>query len=149
MRDVPRPRPTRDLDSREEIAEMVRRFYADVTMDDLLGPVFNDVARVDWAEHLPKLTDFWCRALLDLPGYSGNPFRAHAVVHARRPFTPAHFERWLTLFHETLQLGWIGRNTDRAAALADNVAAVHSQHLIGQAVSVESGAAPPVPAERS
>ena len=36
MRDTPRPAPTRDLDDPEEIAEMVRRFYADVAMDDLL-----------------------------------------------------------------------------------------------------------------
>ena len=48
--------PTGDLDSPGEIAEMVRRFYQDVAQDDLLGPVFNDVARVDWNEHLPKLT---------------------------------------------------------------------------------------------
>jgi hemoglobin len=68
MRAVQRPAPTRDLDTPEEITEMVRRFYADVAQDDLLGPMFNDVARVDWSEHLPKLTDFWCRALLDLPG---------------------------------------------------------------------------------
>ena len=68
MRDQRRPAPTSDLDSPEEIAEMVRRFYADVAMDDLLGPMFNDVARVDWSEHLPKLTAFWCRALLGLPG---------------------------------------------------------------------------------
>jgi hemoglobin len=138
VRDAQRQAPTRDLDSPEEIAEMVRRFYADVTMDDLLGPMFNDVARVDWGEHLSKLTAFWRRALLDLPGYVGNPFRAHALVHDKRAFTPAHFERWLTLFHETLELGWTGPNADRAAELADNVARVHSQHLIGHAVSIDA-----------
>jgi hemoglobin len=134
MRDVQRPAPTRDLDDPGEIAEMVRRFYADVTQDDLLGPMFNDVARVDWSEHLPKLAAFWCRALLGQEGYAGNPFRAHALVHQQRAFTPAHFERWLTLFHETLELGWIGPLADRAATLADNVARVHSQQLIGEAV---------------
>jgi hemoglobin len=113
---------------------MVRRFYADVTQDDLLGPMFNDVARVDWSEHLPKLAAFWCRALLGQEGYAGNPFRAHALVHQQRAFTPAHFERWLTLFHETLELGWIGPLADRAATLADNVARVHSQQLLGEAV---------------
>jgi hemoglobin len=136
VRDAPRQAPTRDLDSPEEIAEMVRRFYADVAMDDLLGPMFNDVARVDWSEHLPKLTAFWCRALLDLPGYAGNPFRAHAEVHDLRPFTPEHFQRWLSLFHETLDLGWVGPNAQRAHQLADNVARVHSDHLIGEAVTV-------------
>ena len=90
----PDPAP-RDLDDRDQIAEMVRRFYADVAQDDLLGPMFNDVARVDWPEHLERLTAFWCRALLSQPGYAGNPYRAHQSVHERSPFTAAHFERWL------------------------------------------------------
>jgi hemoglobin len=137
MRETPRPTPTSDLDTPEEIAEMVRRFYADVAQDDLLGPMFEDVARVDWSEHLPKLTAFWCRALLGLQGYSGNPFRAHALVHAQQAFTHRHFERWLTLFHETVDLGWVGPNADRAHELVDNVARVHSQQLTGEAFELE------------
>jgi hemoglobin len=129
-----------DLDSVEEIAEMVRRFYADIARDDLLGPVFNEVAGVDWSEHLPKLTAFWCRALLGEPGYQGNPFRAHLLVHAQREFTAAHFERWLTLFHDTLELGWTGPNARRALELADNVARVHSHQLLGSAVPLGPGA---------
>jgi hemoglobin len=134
LRDAARPAPSRDLDSPAEIAEMVRRFYADVAMDDLLGPVFNDVARVDWSEHLPKLTAFWCRALLGQEGYGGNPFRAHALVHRREAFSAAHFERWLSLFHDTVELGWTGPNADRALELAANVARVHSHQLLGHAV---------------
>lgn len=136
MRDAPRPAPTHDLDTPAEIAEMVRRFYADVAQDDLLGPMFEDVARVDWSEHLPKLTAFWCRALLGLPGYQGNPFRAHAEVHRQVPFTPAHFERWLSLFHETVELGWVGPRAERALELADHVARVHSSNLVGEAVQL-------------
>ena len=136
MRDTPRPRPDTDLDSVEEIAEMVRRFYADVAMDDLLGPVFEDVAHVDWSDHLPKLTAFWARALLGEHGYSGNPFRAHADVHARAPLTVAHFRRWLTLFHETIELGWVGPCADRARELADAVARVHSEQLVGEPVTL-------------
>lgn len=139
MRDLPPPAPTRDLDSPDEIAEMVRGFYADVTQDDVLGPMFNDVARVNWSEHLPKLTAFWCRALLGQPGYQGNPFRAHALVHAKRAFTAAHFERWLSLFHKALELRWTGPNAQRAHDLADNVARVHSHQLLGHAVSLSSG----------
>lgn len=134
MQDSNRADPDHDLDSPEEIAEMVRRFYADVAQDDLLGPLFNDVAKIDWSEHLPKLTAFWCRALLGISGYVGNPFQAHAHIHSQQPFTAAHFERWSSLFHETLDLGWVGPQADRAAELADNVARVHSQQLIGRAV---------------
>lgn len=125
----------RDLDDPAEVAEMVRRFYGDVAQDDLLGPLFNDVARVDWSEHLPKLTAFWCRALLSMPGYEGNPYRAHLRVHAASPFSRAHFERWLDLFHETLELGWQGPKVDQAKALARRVAMVHSKQIIGEPVA--------------
>jgi hemoglobin len=128
--------PTRDLDDPGEVAELVRRFYGDVAQDDLLGPVFNDVARVDWSEHLPKLTAFWCRALFGLAGYQGNPFRAHAAVHAQRAFTPHHFRRWLYLFEENLALGWRGPIADRALQLARDVARVHCHHLIAEALEL-------------
>jgi hemoglobin len=136
MREVQRPAPTQDLDTRVEIAEMVRRFYADVAQDDLLGPMFNDVAQVDWFAHLENLTDFWCRALLGSAGYHGNPFRAHALIHHRCAFTVSHFEQWLTLFYDTLELGWTGPHTEQARRLAANVARVHSQQLIGQPVTI-------------
>ena len=87
---------------------------------------------IDWAEHLPKLTLFWCRALLGIEGYVGNPFRAHALVNERSPFTMAHFERWLQLFYDTVELGWVGPHADRALELARNVARVHSGQLVGR-----------------
>ncbi len=127
-----------DLDRPEEIGELVRRFYGDIAQDDLLGPVFEDVAGVDWAEHIPKLTAFWCRALLGQVGYAGNPYRAHALVHARQPFTAAHFERWLSLFADTIS-SWSGPNTDRALELVADVARVHSRQLTGEPVSIVRG----------
>ena len=135
-RDVIRPAPMRDLDDEVEVREMVRRFYVDVAQDRLLGPVFNDVARVDWPEHLPKLTAFWCRALFGTPGYRGNPLQAHAAVHRRQAFTLAHFERWLELFEETIELGWTGPCAERALRLARNIGRRHSRHLLGQGVEV-------------
>lgn len=126
----------RDLDDEVEIAELVRRFYADVAQDDLLGPIFEDVAHVDWVEHLPKLTAFWCRILLSKPGYEGNPFRAHLEVHRRSPFTSGHFERWLDLFHDEVDLGWSGPVAEQAKAFARRVAAVHAKQLVGEPVDL-------------
>ena len=115
---------------------MVRRFYADVAQDDLLGPMFEDVAGVDWGDHLPKLTAFWSRVLLSVTGYTGNPFRAHALVHQKRAFTSAHFERWLSLFHDTIEVGWVGPRATAALELAHNVARVHSHQLLGEISAV-------------
>lgn len=136
-----RPAPMRDLDSPTEIGEMVRRFYQDVAQDDLLGPLFNDVARVDWSEHLPKLTAFWCRALLGIDGYTGNPFRSHSMVNREAPLTEAHFQRWLDLFHDAVELGWTGPNAQRALTLAHDVARVHGEQLIGRCGPASAGGA--------
>lgn len=115
---------------------MVRRFYGDVAQDDLLGPIFNDVAMVDWSEHLPKITLFWCRFLFGTSGYQGNPFRQHAAVHHKRAITAEDFDRWLELFAETVDLGWVGPNAERVKQLAGNVARVHSEQLLGSDESV-------------
>lgn len=119
-----------DLDSTEQIAAMVRSFYETVADDDLLGPVFNDVAQVDWDAHIPKLAAFWNRALLGLEGYQGNPFRRHAQVNAREPFRQEHFDRWLELFRANLAGRWSGPNVDRALDLAARVAEVHAGQLV-------------------
>lgn len=136
----------RDLDDPSEIAEMVRRFYADVAQDDLLGPLFEEVAQVDWSTHIPKLTAFWSRNLLGTPGYEGNPYRAHLEVHTRRPFTRAHFERWLDLFHDTLDGGWEGPLVEQAKLTGRKVAMVHSNQLIGEPVMYK---APPGDVDRT
>lgn len=121
--------PLPDLDSVDQIKRMVHCFYGDVRADDLLGPVFDDVAEVDWGTHLPKLTAFWARALLAMDGFKGNPFARHATIHAAHPLSAAHFDRWLELFERTLDREWAGPNAIRAKALAHRVARVHATQL--------------------
>lgn len=134
--------PTRDLDDPDEIAEMVRRFYQDVAQDELLGPMFEEVAQVDWSEHLPKLTAFWCRALLGISGYQGNPYRAHLETSEKEPFTHAHFERWLGLFHDTVETGWTGPHADQALNFAHRVAQVHANQLVHEPDPADQGGDP-------
>jgi hemoglobin len=110
-----------DLDRREAIAVLVRDFYRQVAMDDLLGPDFAD-AHVDWSVHVPKLVDFWAKQLLGEPGYEGNPLRAHERVHAHRAFTPDLYERWLELFTETIDEQFAGPCAELAKARAHRMA---------------------------
>lgn len=121
-----------DLDNHDAIETMVHQFYAKVNIDPLLGPLFNDVARVEWPSHLDKLTAFWCRVLLNQPGYAGNPFRAHVDIHSQQCFTRNHFDRWLRLFHETVDADWSGPYAEAAKEMGRRVAAVHSNQLIGE-----------------
>ena len=67
--------------SRTEIHDLVVGFYREIVFDELLEPVFGEVAEVDWAIHIPKLIDYWCRVLLRQPGYEGSILEAHQHVH--------------------------------------------------------------------
>lgn len=124
------PKPG-DLSDRIEISAFVRRFYAMVAQDDLLRPMFEDTAHVDWGTHIDKLTDFWCRSLLKQAGYEGNPYSKHKRVHERSPFTHAHFERWLDLFHEAI-VSWEGPLVEHAKRTVLLVAEVHSHQITGE-----------------
>jgi hemoglobin len=119
-----------DLDSRERIADMVRDFYRHVAMDDLLGPVFAG-AHVDWSAHIPKLVDFWAWQLLGTRGYEGNPLRAHEPVHARNPFGPELYERWLDLFEATVDAGYAGPVAEVAKGRARRMAGALRRLLDG------------------
>jgi hemoglobin len=104
---------TADIQTVDDVADLVREFYRWVAMDDLLGPVFES-AQVDWGRHIETLTRFWAGQLLGAPGYDGHPLRAHEGVHAVHPFQPAHFARWLDLFTMTVESRFAGPVADLA-----------------------------------
>jgi truncated hemoglobin YjbI len=66
-----RRRGDRDLGTRADVHDLVVHFYREVALDDLLGPVFGEVAEVDWAVHIPRLIDYWSLVLLGDRGYDG------------------------------------------------------------------------------
>ena len=59
-----------DIVDRDDIELLVRNFYRDAAMDDVLGPVF-EAARVNRNAHIATLIDFWAWQLLGEPGYDG------------------------------------------------------------------------------
>lgn len=124
-----------DLDTRTAIHDLVVDFYREVAFDDLLGPVFGEVAEVDWAVHIPRLIDYWCRVLLGDPGYDGRLLAAHAHVHEQQAFEPELFDRWLQLFGDSVDRGWTGPFAIRAKAHAVHMAGVLSRRLTSDCYS--------------
>lgn len=135
-----------DLDSRTQIHNLVVCFYRDVIADDLLGPVFTEVAEVDWSVHIPKLIDFWCRVLLGHPGYDGFILGAHQEVHHLEAFRGELFDRWYTLFVAAVDEGWSGPFAHTAKAHAARIAAVLARRLIG--ADWEAPTCPPLGLDR-
>ena len=89
----------------DQIKTLVDKFYEKVNKDDLLSPVFNDEAKVNWPEHLPKMYKFWGTQLIGTGDYIGRPFPPHAELHIGRE----HFERWIKLFFETVDENFAGK----------------------------------------
>lgn len=121
-----------DLDTRSRIHDLVVDFYREVAMDDLLGPVFGEIAEVDWAEHIPKLINYWCRVLLREPGYDGYILRAHQHVDALEPLHAELFDRWFRLFVDAVDRQWRGPMADRAKHHAAQIAAMLSRQVTGE-----------------
>ncbi|MEV4558680.1 group III truncated hemoglobin [Kitasatospora sp. NPDC049285] len=118
-----------DIASRADLEALLRRFYAAAFDDPLIGPLFVDVARMDLAHHLPRITDFWESALLRTARYQGNALAPHAALHAREPLTAAHFGRWVQLWRATLDGGHAGPVTERAKAQAQRMAVAMLRRL--------------------
>jgi hemoglobin len=93
-----------DIESSNDIDLLVRKFYAKVTVNKTLGPIFNKIIS-DWEEHLIKLISFWEANLLFVnTGYRGNPGYKHILVdqHFNHTIEQKHFGIWLQLWFETL-----------------------------------------------
>ena len=116
---------THDLSTAEDVRTLVDSFYDKVTRDDLLGPIFNDVAHVDWATHLPIMYRFWESMLLGAGTYQGAPFPKHAVL----PVQKEHFARWLALFVETVEAHFSGPTADEAKGRAASIADTFAQRM--------------------
>lgn len=79
------------------LRRLVHKFYARVRLDPYIGPVFERAVE-DWDEHLAKLTNFWSAVTLGTGRFRGNPMGAHM----RLPIEPEMFDRWLSLWGETV-----------------------------------------------
>ena len=112
----------RDIETAQDVKRVVDAFYTRVNCDELLAPIFNEIAKVDWPAHLPTMYRFWESLLFGSGNYQGAPFPKHAVL----PVQQAHLERWLTLFAETVDEKFAGPKSEeaksRAMCIADTFA---------------------------
>lgn len=99
------------------IERLVRRFYARVRTDDVLGPIF--AAKVeDWEPHLQRMCAFWSSVALMTGRYHGQPMAKHLPL----PVDARHFDRWLALFEASARHLCPPKAADHFAVLARRIA---------------------------
>lgn len=105
----------RDISSREDIVQLVDGFYAKVLKDELIGHFFTEVVQITLEKHMPVMYAFWEGILL--PGntpFRGNPMIKHIEMNKKAKLLPEHFERWLSLWGETIRASYAGPIADEA-----------------------------------
>lgn len=112
----------KDIENRTDIELLVDTFYDKVQVSPVIGPIFNDIARVDWDHHLPRMYQFWAGLLLGEPGFSGNPMRKHVELSRMTSLTETEFAEWLRLFGETTDELFAGEKAEEAKTRAANIA---------------------------
>jgi hemoglobin len=118
-----------DIETEADIAHFLDRFYARVRQDPNLGPIFNEVAQVDWPTHMPKIRAFWSSLLLGTNSYQGQPMRPHFELAQKTPISPAHFDQWLALFTHTLHECFAGERANEALLRAQSIATVMQSRM--------------------
>lgn len=119
----------RDIETRADIDSVLRAFYTHAFDDALLRHVFIDVAHMDLEEHLPVIGNFWEKVLFNTSEYKGNAMRVHRHLHDREPLTTAHFERWLTVWNQTIDARHQGTTAAQAKQHATRIALAMQRNL--------------------
>ena len=114
-----------DIQTKDDIRKLVDSFYKKVNQDDLLSPIFNKIAKVNWEEHLPIMVDFWNTILLEKKAFTGQPYPKHAAL----PIRKEHFDRWLSYFSATLDEYFNGPTAEEARRLASQIAMAFSHKM--------------------
>jgi len=93
-----------DTINKENIHQMVVKFYSVVLKDETVGPFFieklgDKLSTFLWQEHIKLLTNFWASIALGDTEYRGNPFGPHTRLQGLKRET---FDQWLILFFGVL-----------------------------------------------
>jgi hemoglobin len=113
-----------DIESRMDIELLMDTFYEKVKKDDIIGYIFNDIAKINWEHHIPIICDFWETLLLNASSYSKNAMAVHYNLNRKVPLEEKHFQRWLQLFFETVDDLFTGDIATMAKKRAKSIASL-------------------------
>ena len=110
------------IQNRSDIELLVNTFYEKVRANKVLSYIFDDVAQIDWDNHLPQMYSFWASLLLGEHSFRGNPMVKHINLSKMTPMTNVEFSEWLLLFNQTVDELFKGEKAEEAKIRAANIA---------------------------
>ncbi|MBK8501600.1 MAG: group III truncated hemoglobin [Saprospiraceae bacterium] len=111
-----------DIESREDLATLVKYFYDFLLADEVMSPIFMEVAKIDLESHLPHLVDFWHSLLFMTGAYKRNVMEMHLALHAKKSLEKNHFDLWLHYFEKSVNDLFVGPRSELAIERANSIA---------------------------
>ena len=119
-----------DIVCRTDIELLVNVFYEKVIADKQLNFIFEEMAKVNWATHLPAMYNFWENIILFTGSYEGNPLNLHKHLHHITPLEEAHFNTWNRLYISTVDELFEGPNATLAKLRAISISDVIKKNIL-------------------
>lgn len=116
----------KDIETREDILLIMRKFYDKLLADDSINFFFTKVTAVDQhlEAHFEILATFWEQSLFLKGGYFNNMFSIHKEVYDKQAFTKEHFETWLTHLSSTIDELFAGKYAEQMKTQALSMATI-------------------------
>ena len=111
-----------DILDKKDIESLIDKFYKKVIADEIIGYFFTSVITLSWGKHIPIMISFWDTILFGTQSYKGNPMTKHIALSKLSPIENAHFERWMTLWKETINENFYGEKAQEAIDRAQTIA---------------------------
>jgi hemoglobin len=112
----------KDITNRKDIKLLIDTFYIKVRKDESLGYIFDEIAKVDWKNHMPIMYDFWENTLFHTGDYKRNAMQPHLDLNKKIALTKVHFDQWLLIFKATVDELFEGEIANNAKARAISIA---------------------------
>lgn len=111
-----------DIESVDDIANVVHDFYRTALQDPLIGSFFTEVISLDFEHHIPLIIKFWDSILFGNTSYKGNPMIKHIELDRKSRLSKNHFDRWLMIWETTLTKSYRGPKQEEAIRRARDIA---------------------------
>jgi len=128
----------KDIENRTDIELLVNIFYAKVLEDKQLGFIFEKMAKVNWATHLPAMYNFWDNIILCSGTYEGNPMDLHKRLRHITPLNKTHFDKWEALFISSVDELFEGKNAKLAKQRAIGISCIIKEKIWEYQQSIKS-----------
>ena len=119
-----------DIETRTDIEKLIIQFYGKLMINPVIGFIFTDVVKIDLAQHIPIIVDFWETILLDNPVYKKNAMEVHYDLNKKIPLKKEYFTEWLLLFCNTVDELFMGKIAALAKTRAKSIAAIMEFKMI-------------------